>query len=118
MAHLDSADSVQGNNLVRHKDVYNEYILPWIKASTGRKADWDNLSGDGEDAVSVDDCRSRCEAKSTCVQYSYSEGNCATTEVPKMGQLRTGVESGWFPNRAQDFASNMGACGDELWISK
>ena len=104
--------------MVRHKDVYNEYILPWIKAVPGTKGDWDNLSGDGEDAASMGECRSRCDANSTCVQYSYSGGKCATSELPKMGQLKAGVESGWLASRAQAFASNMGACGDELWISK
>jgi len=105
---------------VRHKHVFNSYVLPRILATCGQKTDWDNLSGDlrlGSSTMSSDDCRARCETNSTCVQYALVSGKCAIASVPKLGESKSDVRSGWILDRVQHFAATMVPCRDEGWIA-
>jgi len=112
--------SVQSDKVVYHRDVYNEYIVPHV-SSFGRKErpNWDTISLDHDKpAGSTKECLNMCMDNATCVQYSFRDGKCATSGVPKLGESKADVQSGWFVDRVKAFGEKMAVCKDELWIEK
>lgn len=105
--------------VIKHSDVFSEFIVPRLTVRSGKVNSWDNLSGsieDGTEAGSIEECMPLCVANSTCVQYEFTEGRCILSDVPKMGVSKSGVQSRWLLARVQRFAEQMAPCkGDESW---
>ncbi|ORY55106.1 uncharacterized protein BCR38DRAFT_357312 [Pseudomassariella vexata] len=106
--------------LMRHADVFRQYILPRI---VPEHADWDNLSEhDHGFSNSLDDCRRICELEDDCVQFSRSGRTCKTSSVLRLGHERseTAVErvtSGWLMDRVYAFVEDMeSTCTNEDWV--
>ena len=112
--------NIPGALILRHKDVFTYYILPRITNTNGTKTDWDNLSGDFEDALTAESfgpCRSICELDDSCVQYAFSSGRCTMSEDPRLGEKSEETQAGWILDRVEMFNRTMEACHDELWIA-
>lgn len=117
----NSTDTLQQHhtNYLRHKDVFNLYVLPQVKSSSSSGlADWDNHCKDDQGpAESLGECRVRCEEDTACVQYAVNtEGRCLTTSRPNSGEASLGVRSGWILERMQRFYNEADECPDEGWI--
>ncbi|KAJ5572698.1 hypothetical protein N7450_009682 [Penicillium hetheringtonii] len=70
----------KNKRLLLHSDVFREYIYPDI-ASLSTRSNWDNLSDEDQPfAQTFEDCRQICEARKTCMQYSWRVGS-ATLEA-------------------------------------
>lgn len=125
-----------------HRDVFREYILPKLAA---RIDDWDNLSIDLEptDAASFHECRELCEAQRSCLQFSYSDGKCATSSEVRYGnaararcieystaaskcirrdeeqQNDSSIQSGWMLDRVPGYMEEMDTLcagdGNDAW---
>jgi len=82
------------------------------------KLAWDNESDVDEGTMSsVGDCKSRCEEKEQCRQYSFNaDGRCKTRADPRLGKTASNIESGWLMDRMIQFEQDMAPCGDESWL--
>ncbi len=124
-----------------HRDVFKEYILPKLSA---KLSDWDNLSMDVEpgDAGPFEKCKLICDAKPTCLQFSYAAGKCSTSMQVKLGesaktrcveysaaaskcirwqegtQFAGSIQSGWMMERLEKYVLDMDStCGEsEKWV--
>lgn len=110
------------DKILKHSDVFNEYILPRLTIRSGKVDDWDNLSSRfdpmGIEAGNVEECMGVCVEREHCVQYSFFEGRCRFSDVPRMGEAKTGVQSRWLLAKVQKWAEGMKRCeGDETWES-
>ncbi|KAF7195739.1 hypothetical protein HII31_03057 [Pseudocercospora fuligena] len=98
---------------IRQSDIFGSFIMPRLLVRSGRVDDWDNYSGDlgiGKDDTDLDQCRQTCVDHSSCVQYSFAEGKCKFSSVPRMGFSKRGVQSRWLLARAQRFADQIEPC--------
>lgn len=112
----DKLIGMQHSDFLTHGQVFKDHVMPQMME--GDKAEWDNLSDEGEVEVSdINDCRAKCEAQVSCKQYSFVQETkkCKTRVDPRLGKQSTGTESGWLKDRIVDFARNMPACGQEGW---
>lgn len=105
--------------ILKHSDVFNEYILPRLTIRSGKVDDWDNLSGElreGVEAGNVEECMKICVEREKCVQYSFGEGRCMFSDIPKMGEARNGWQSRWLLAKVQKWAKGLDGCtGEESW---
>lgn len=122
------------NIVLRHRDVFMEMVYPQLGAEV---ANWDNLSEDQEfnahDHASSSDslernawksfehCRSLCESRSECLQFSFDAGSCATSKTFRLGYAkpdRAMVKSGWILDRIDTlFRELEGRCGIRDWFA-
>lgn len=108
----------QNTTLLRHKDVFYNYVLPRL---TTERDDWDNHS-DKEDttAASFGACRNACESQPTCMQFSVSGYTCKTSTALRLGRKASAAEqvkSGWMVNRIDAFIERMESeCKGRDWI--
>ncbi|KAI0384775.1 glycosyltransferase family 31 protein [Hypomontagnella monticulosa] len=110
----------ENTSLLRHGDIFRHYILPRVASE---RADWDNLSDVDEDKVSsFNECRSACERKPNCLQFSLSGQSCKTSTALQLGHqalddTTTHIKSGWIMERIQGYAEDMDAtCDHHNWI--
>lgn len=103
--------------IIKHSDVFQEFISPRLIIRGGKVDVWDNLSdGDGLEKGSVEECTQICVERPRCVQWSYKNGQCYFSEKPRMGVRKTGVQSRWLLARLQKFGYDMEECtGKETW---
>lgn len=111
--------------LLRHSDVFRELVMPKL---TPRLDDWDNMSSDEESSDSLEGCRSICEGKSTCLQFSfrYQTQTCKTSSTVKLGRKQEQkdgavteepITSGWLVDRIEAWAKDMDtACQGNGWV--
>jgi hypothetical protein len=101
--------------IIRHKDVFAEYILP---QTAEPRLNWDNHADEDRGVVSsMDACRGICEQDTSCLQYVYDQkGNCLITGRPNLGEVATGMQSGWIQQRMQHFYDGATSCEGEEWI--
>jgi hypothetical protein len=65
----------------------------------------------------MDACRGICEQDTSCLQYVYDQkGNCLITGRPNLGEVATGMQSGWIQQRMQHFYDGATSCEGEEWI--
>lgn len=95
---------------------------------TPRLDDWDNMSSDEESSDSLEGCRSICEGKSTCLQFSfrYQTQTCKTSSTVKLGRKQEQkdgavteepITSGWLVDRIEAWAKDMDtACQGNGWV--
>ncbi|KAF2858408.1 glycosyltransferase family 31 protein [Piedraia hortae CBS 480.64] len=106
--------------LVRHHNVFNDYILPRIASGSEQKpfmSDWNNLSPDLIPHVkNVIECREKCENEPNCVQFVFYENQCKHSTAPLLGEGARGARSGWLLDRVERFRDSRDQCKDELWI--
>jgi hypothetical protein len=103
--------------VLRHRDVYAQYILPRTLDS---RSDWDNRADQDRGSVSsFDDCRLTCEDDVACLQFSFDHrnGKCLTTSRPNLGDVSSGIQSGWVSERMLEFLDKAQVCGREQWIT-
>ena len=104
--------------IIRHREIFKEYVLPRTAAESRR--DWDNHSGDDRGLVgSLEGCRGVCEADEACLQFMLdSGGRCFTTALPSLGKASplSGSVSGWVQERMVRYYEEAEVCGDEGWI--
>jgi hypothetical protein len=110
-----------------------EHVRPKIGAEVTQ---WDNMSADKEynahdhgdlaDPVerqawkSFNHCRDVCEAKKTCIQFTYDMGTCTISESFKLGYAkpREKVKSGWMLDRVDElFLQLESKCSVRDWFS-
>ena len=105
----------KNESFLRHKDVFDQYILPRMSAPRG---DWDDESDNDEGNVdSVEACRAKCEATADCKQFAiHDDGGCKTRVDPRLGKPVAGVKSEWLRDRTLQFVRDMAPCGDEGWM--
>lgn len=112
-------DHPEEGTILKHSDIFTDFILPRLTIRSGRVDDWDNLSGkfeEGKEMGFAADCLPLCVANEKCVQYAFKDGKCVMSETPKMGVSKNGVQSRWLLARAQRFGEQMASCkGDESW---
>lgn len=103
------------STIIRHRDIFAAYILP---QTAEPRSDWDNHAHeDRGKAASADACRSTCERETSCLQYTYDrDGNCLIAEQPSLGEVTTGMLSGWMQERMQKFYDSAASCEGEEWI--
>ncbi|KAF2719055.1 glycosyltransferase family 31 protein [Polychaeton citri CBS 116435] len=112
---LSSTGHNQSAAFLRHKDVFEQYIMPRIKSP---KSDWDNESSETVGQLeSPADCEKECLQRASCVQYAFqSDGNCTISSGPYLGEPRDGTQSGWIFEKFENFTTSMAPCNDESWI--
>lgn len=100
--------------LLRHKDVFAQYILP---QTTEPRSDWYNHADEYRGLVSsLDECRSICEGE-VCLQYAIDQkGSCLVTAWPRLGEAKPGMQSGWMQERMRLFHDTAATCEGEDWI--
>lgn len=84
------------------------------------RADWDNEYEDRQGLVeTAEACQLKCGGLDRCLQYAYSNEtkSCNTSSVPKLGQAKPGVRSGWLPQRIEQYVATIPACRNEAWLS-
>jgi hypothetical protein len=103
------------STVIRQKDVFAEYILP---QTSKPRLNWNNHADQDRGRTDlVEACRDICEQETSCLQYAYDEyGNCKVAEQPKLGEVSTVMQSGWFQERMQLFHDKAESCEGEGWI--
>ncbi|KAJ5233835.1 uncharacterized protein N7469_005601 [Penicillium citrinum] len=102
----------KNKRLLLHSDVFREYIYPDI-ASLSTRSNWDNLSDEDQPfAQTFEDCRQICEARKTCMQYSWRGGKCYIGSRPRLGSSSpTGDStSGFLTSRIRELMDKQGIC--------
>ncbi|CAK4033969.1 glycosyltransferase family 31 [Lecanosticta acicola] len=98
-----------------YSDLFENYMMPRLSVRSGRVDDCDNFSGDldtGVVAKAIDDCRQLCLDRTNCVQFSFANGKCALSDVPKMGEYKAGVHSRWLLARTENWARSASLGSD------
>ena len=101
---------------LKHKDVFRTWVLPQMNHTVG---DWDNLADEEVEDNARDewDCRAVCEDKPECVQYSYRNGRCRISGVPRLGSEKDDrSRSGWMMGRIHRLMKRLDECSDGNWI--
>ncbi|EUC50615.1 glycosyltransferase family 31 protein [Bipolaris oryzae ATCC 44560] len=83
-----------GNTTLTHGEVFKQFILPRLKL---KMEGWDSFSMDFEtdptSSLSFESCKAACEARSTCLQFSYaitaSGATCSTSTHVVLGEAAT-----------------------------
>ncbi|KAI0865527.1 hypothetical protein F4860DRAFT_510066 [Xylaria cubensis] len=106
------------NTLIRHKDVFFNYVLPRI---TDEHDDWDNHSDKEEEtASSFAACRNACKSNPACMQFSVSGYTCKTSTALRLGRKASAAEqvrSGWMVDRIDAFIERMeSGCNNRDWV--
>jgi hypothetical protein len=76
----------KGNEVMLHGDVFKSFVLPKLKDKIDY---WDNLSLDeheAENVTSLDECRAKCQARESCLQYRYVTEKCYTSDKIRWGE--------------------------------
>lgn len=96
--------------------MFRDYVLPQVTKS---KTNWDNHADEDRGPVdSLEACSAICEADKECVQYALTTDlRCSTTNHPNMGEWSKGIESGWFPERMEKWASDRKTCSGHDWMT-
>ncbi|KAL1968114.1 hypothetical protein VTN77DRAFT_2245 [Rasamsonia byssochlamydoides] len=111
----------KNHELLLHSDVFRERIFPEL--TIGPRSDWDNLSENEQQGefASVRDCETRCRRDPDCMQYSYvhneadGRSKCRTSNSPRLGMKKPGVQSGWAVHRINATMNVMGVCDEAVW---
>ncbi|GKT97508.1 glycosyltransferase family 31 protein [Colletotrichum tofieldiae] len=133
--------------VTRIKDIYNEFFKPRMQPS---RADWDNLADDRfyldesankhedwqlgraktedltpaekEAHLSFGQCRTACEADSSCFSFQYKDGLCSFAWSWKLGHPvkpaskdEKRVMSGWAVDKINAWIEKQGECGPVKW---
>ena len=126
------------------RDVFTKVVKPLL---VHEKEDWENLSKDWrvnltdqsrpydtEEMASVqskEQCRNYCGYLPTCLQWSWTPGECSGSTVVRLGKpaaaprrdhgkglVSEGYVSGWMLNRIENAITEMEPCKDtERWIT-
>lgn len=136
---------------VRIKDIYHRFVAPKLLSA---RSDWDNLSEDtwymDETAkqyedwqlnhrknendplseqeqrahLSFLDCRIACHSVDDCLQFSFSDGICATSRSIRQGHPTKSTDdqsqqrmSGWDVDKINSWVHDHDDCGDISWPS-
>lgn len=105
---FEQGRQLTSNIPVRHADVFKEYVLHSLRK---KREEWDNYSVNPEYSVkalkdaakdiaslprsdqgahgSFEACRSACESKADCLQYSYSAARCSISNEVRLGRRAT-----------------------------
>ena len=105
----------------RYIDIFRSQVLPLISS---KKDNWDNLAADDPDPYeypgagdSFEECRTACERKERCKQFSYQPGYCQISANIQLGHVSTNdeelteeglsttaeMQSGWMMQRIMEF---------------
>lgn len=131
----------QKSSLLRHSDVFKEYIWPQIQLE---RDEWDNLSNNVEyseqkyAALSDQDkaslspaeigapnssqlCRAVCERQQDCLQYSYISKKCSLSKTLTLGHQHANtsepMHSGWITARIKMLFEDLDKkCGTSDWF--
>jgi hypothetical protein len=123
------------------EEIYHTMLAPSLVSS---REDWDNLSNDKQtppenppsttqavESVLANDpsksfaaCRDACEAKETCLQFSYYNQTCALESSWHLGSPRypwmeeereIKYRSGWMVERIQGWVKGNSPCKELAW---
>jgi len=98
------------SRLFRHRDIFEQYVLPRIhqsRAAWNNHADLSRLGG----AESRHECEAICEQDSSCLQYAFhADGSCKTTSKVIYGEPADGIESGWMIQRIKESIDTSKGC--------
>lgn len=118
--------------LLRHRDIFRDMIRPKLASSI---QEWDNMADKEYNAhdhasseniyernawKSFDHCRSLCDEKDDCVQFSFDAGSCSISSTLRLGYARPGerIRSGWMLDRVDDLFRNLDdKCGIRDWFA-
>lgn len=104
-----------------HKDVFDYFVRPEL---TSKELEgYNNLAKDQEEKAIIPNtavgCRAACVGRSTCLQYTFAEGKCRTTNVIRLGTVEPpkGSElavSGWMMERVNEFLKKHANCRNDF----
>lgn len=105
---------------MRNGDFLRRFMLPQM---SGRAADWDNLSGNDNQAEttvgSFEECRALCASRPDCVQFALTGRSCRTSDALRVGHEQVSVQriySGWMTDRVAALADEWDAeCRGGAW---
>ncbi|KAF9895342.1 hypothetical protein FE257_000246 [Aspergillus nanangensis] len=101
--------------IMLYSDVFRNLIQPNINTV---HENWDNLAGDDSGKVkNLAECKARCLDDTECLQYAYESKKCRTSKVVQLGGSKSGVTSGWHPERVNAVLGELGSCEDVDWIA-
>ncbi|KAF5862886.1 hypothetical protein ETB97_011027 [Aspergillus alliaceus] len=101
--------------MIVYRDVFRHIVRPKLG---GTVTNWNNRLGEapGKSSISLVECRVLCYSDTKCVQFSYADGRCWTSNVAVWGTQKDGVSSGWITERVDALIESMGACPHAKWI--
>jgi hypothetical protein len=75
-------------SILLYKDVFKHYVLPQMYR---RRNHWDNLSERSTSITSLSECEAACISQSACLQYSFSNKTCRTSDTARLGRTKENV---------------------------
>lgn len=69
----------------------------------------------------MEDCETRCRLDPDCMQYSFTHSEedgrpkCLTSNSPRLGIKKPGVQSGWMVQRINATVHAKGVCEKAVW---
>jgi hypothetical protein len=105
------------NNVLQHRNVFREFVLPQIRSSKGTA--WDNESPnllEGTKGKNVGECRRLCEESGDCLQWSHCEEGCSvSTQQVMLGTKSEEKQSGWMLDRIDQWMKKLDLCEHHGW---
>lgn len=104
------------SSVLHHREVFKDFVLPKLQSE---RTDWSNTPETyhvGTESATIEQCRARCEANTTCLQYALGPAGCFTGGEPRIGRPQEGFQSGWMAERLNSWMQKLDHCnGKEGW---
>ena len=108
-------------DILEHRDVFRNLVLPKIHEGKFGRRNWDNLSPilvENTTGNSFEDCQKLCASQTGCLQFASSRNGCAiSTREVMLGEPENETKSGWCFDRIERWMNVLDNCaGREGWI--
>ncbi|QIW97692.1 hypothetical protein AMS68_003210 [Peltaster fructicola] len=117
--HFEQEWIANSSREIRHSDVYKQWYVPQLPHE---REGWSNMVGLEDKDLTMTtsndawECRDQCQGNSTCMQWSFSGGDCRMLEWTKLGHAAEDVHSGWILDRINEKVVELDECDEGEWI--